>query len=54
MDADFPKLINRLGTTPKLINIRIGIMGSQQLWGQIRPALWKQSKISITAEVAIA
>lgn len=35
-DADFPNLISRLGSPPKLINIRVGNMGNKQLWKRIQ------------------
>jgi predicted nuclease of predicted toxin-antitoxin system len=52
-DADFPELISRSGAPPKLINIRIGNMGSRQLWERIQSGVVEGAKISITSDVAI-
>lgn len=52
-DADFPELINRLGAPPKLINIRIGNMGSRQLWERIQAGITEAVKILMTSDVAI-
>jgi len=52
-DADFPELISRLGAPPKLVNIRIGNMGSRQLWERIRPGVVEGIKILMTSDVAI-
>ena len=52
-DADFPELINRLGAPPKLINIRIGNMGSRQLWERIQAGIVEGVKILMTSDVAI-
>jgi len=48
-DADFPELISRLGAPPKLINIRIGNMGSRQLWELIQASVIKGVKILMTS-----
>lgn len=52
-DPDFPELINRLGAPPKLINIRIGNMGSRQLWERIQGGVVAGVKILMTSDVAI-
>lgn len=52
-DADFPELINRLGAPPKLVNIRIGNMGSRQLWDRIQAGVVEGVKILMTSDVAV-
>ena len=52
-DADFPEIINRLGAPPKLINIKIGNMGSRQLWERIQAGVVEGIKILINSDVAI-
>lgn len=38
-DADFPELISRLGSPPKLINLKIGNCSNQLLWDLIKPKI---------------
>jgi predicted nuclease of predicted toxin-antitoxin system len=52
-DADFPELISRLGAPPKLINIRIGNMGSRQLWERIQAGVVEGINILMNFDIAI-
>mgnify|MGYP001163328893 CR=1 FL=1 len=52
-DADFPELINRLGYPPKLISIKIGNMGSRQLWERIHAGVVEGVKILMDSDIAI-
>ncbi|HSI76682.1 MAG TPA: DUF5615 family PIN-like protein [Lunatimonas sp.] len=38
-DSDFPEIINRLGSPPKLINIKIGICSNKVLWNTLKPSI---------------
>ncbi len=38
-DSDFPELVNRLGSPPKLINLKIGNCGNKLLWETLKPSL---------------
>lgn len=44
-DADFPELISRLGSPPKLINLKIGNCDNRALWEFLKPYLAPAVKI---------
>jgi|SRR3569833_123796 len=52
-DADFPELISRLGSPPKLIVIHKGNCDNQQLWEFIRPSIMKSVRLLISTDVDI-
>ncbi|MDM8176116.1 MULTISPECIES: DUF5615 family PIN-like protein [Olivibacter] len=47
-DADFPELISKLGSPPKLINLKIGNCSNQILWEKIKPRM--KEVLTILAE----
>lgn len=52
-DADFPELINRLGSPPKLINIRIGNCDNKALWGFLKPHIKEAIALLVSSDVDI-
>lgn len=52
-DADFPELISRLGSPPKLINIKIGNCDNRKLWAFIQPNVKKAIEILVTTDIDI-
>lgn len=52
-DADFPELISRLGSPPKLIVIKKGNCDNRQLWEFIKPNLIKSLNILTSSDVDI-
>ena len=52
-DTDFPELINRLGSPPKLIAVKIGNCRSKELWEYLRPIIVDAVDILDSTEVAI-
>jgi predicted nuclease of predicted toxin-antitoxin system len=52
-DADFPELISRLGSPPKLINLKIGNCDNRKLWGFLQPQIKSAIDLLITSEVDI-
>ncbi len=52
-DADFPELISRLGSPPKLINIKIGNCDNSTLWNLIKPSILNALDILIQSETEI-
>lgn len=52
-DADFPELISRLGTPPKLINLKIGNCSNQLLWDRIRPKIGQALQLLMDEEIDI-
>ncbi len=52
-DADFPELISRLGSPPKLINLKIGNCSNQLLWNRIKPNIDQALKMLANDEIDI-
>ena len=52
-DADFPELISRLGSPPKLIVIKKGNCDNRELWEFIKPNIAKAVKLLSTTDVEI-
>ena len=52
-DADFPELISRLGSPPKLISIKIGNSGNRLHWNHIQKPVEKAISILTTSEIDI-
>lgn len=52
-DADFPELISRLGSPPKLINLKIGNCGNQLLWNRIKPNIEQALQLLSNEEIDI-
>lgn len=52
-DADFPELISRLGSPPKLINIKIGNCDNRELWAFIQPNIKKVIELLTTTDIDI-
>jgi len=38
-DSDFSEIINRLGSPPKLINLKIGNCSNKVLWNTLKPSI---------------
>ena len=53
MDADFAELISRLGSPPKLINIRVGNCSNRELWNRIQKPASDAVKILTTSDIEI-
>ena len=52
-DADFPELISRLGSPPKLISIKIGNCDNRTLWDFLRPHIKQAIDLLINIETDI-
>jgi predicted nuclease of predicted toxin-antitoxin system len=52
-DTDFPELISRLGSPPKLINLKIGNCSNKILWELIKPHIANCVSILISSDVDI-
>ena len=52
-DADFPELISRLGSPPKLIVVKKGNCTNQLLWEFLKPNISKAIKLLITSDIDI-
>jgi predicted nuclease of predicted toxin-antitoxin system len=52
-DADFPELVSRLGSPPKLISLRIGNCDNRTLWGFLRQHIQKAFEILTSTETDI-
>lgn len=52
-DADFPELISRLGSPPKLINIKIGNCDNRKLWAFIQPNIKNAIELLTTTDIDI-
>lgn len=52
-DADFPELISRLGSPPKLINLKIGNCSNQLLWDRIKPKIEQALQLLASEEIDI-
>jgi predicted nuclease of predicted toxin-antitoxin system len=52
-DADFPELISRLGSPPKLVVIKKGNCDNRKLWEFIRPNILKAVNILTSSDVDI-
>lgn len=52
-DADFADLVNRLGSPPKLINIKIGNRSNRLLWEYIQPSVDEAISLLTTTEIEI-
>jgi len=52
-DADFPELINRLGSPPKLIVVKKGNCDNREMWEFIRPNVLKAIDVLTTSGINI-
>jgi len=52
-DADFPELISRLGSPPKLISLKIGNSDNRTLWEFLRPHMLKALELLTNTEIDI-
>lgn len=52
-DADFPELINRLGSPPKLIKINRGNCDNRMLWEFLKPHLLTALNLLINTDTSI-
>ena len=52
-DSDFPELISRLGSPPKLIVIKKGNCDNREMWEFIKPNIAKAVKLLSTTDVEI-
>ena len=52
-DADFPELISRLGSPPKLVVIKKGNCDNKTMWAFIKPHIEKAITLLITTEIDI-
>ncbi|MBV8390492.1 MAG: DUF5615 family PIN-like protein [Mucilaginibacter sp.] len=52
-DADFPELISRLGSPPKLIVVKKGNCTNRLLWEFLKPNISKAIKLLITSDTDI-
>lgn len=52
-DADFPELINRLGSPPKLVVVKKGNCSNKELWQFMQPSIRKAIKLLVTTDVQI-
>jgi predicted nuclease of predicted toxin-antitoxin system len=52
-DADFPELINRLGSPPKLIVIKKGNSDNRTMWEFIKPNIERAVKLLTTTNADI-
>jgi predicted nuclease of predicted toxin-antitoxin system len=52
-DADFPELISRLGSPPKLITLKIGNCDNRTLWDFLLPHIQKAFELLASSETDI-
>ena len=52
-DADFPELISRLGSPPKLIVIKKGNCNNQEMWAFIKPNIVEAINILTLSDIEI-
>lgn len=52
-DSDFPEIISRLGSPPKLIVINIGNCSNKEMWSFIKSRIYKAVEILNTEQVDI-
>lgn len=52
-DADFPELISRLGSPPKLISLKIGNCDNRTLWDFLRKHIQKVFELLTTTDTDI-
>jgi len=52
-DADFAELISRLGSPPKLINLKIGNCDNRTLWTFIKPHILNAVNLLTSSDVDI-
>jgi predicted nuclease of predicted toxin-antitoxin system len=52
-DADFPELISRLGSPPKLIVVKKGNCDNRALWEFLKPNSSKAIKLLVSSDVDI-
>lgn len=52
-DSDFSELISRLGSPPKLINIKFGNCSNSHFWDKIKPKIKEVINLLIEADVNI-
>src|SRR2546421_9889646 len=52
-DSDFPELISRLGSPPKLINIKKGNCDNRTLWNFLKPSIKEAIHILKTSDIDI-
>ena len=52
-DADFPELVSRLGSPPKLIVVKKGNCDNKEMWGFIKPSIIKAINALIESNINI-
>ncbi|MHB8208414.1 DUF5615 family PIN-like protein [Mucilaginibacter sp.] len=52
-DADFPELISRLGSPPKLIVIKKGNCDNREMWAFIKPNIVKAVNLLTSSDIEI-
>ena len=52
-DTDFAELISRLGSPPKLINLKIGNCDNKTLWELIKPSIKEAIEVLTGSDIAI-
>lgn len=52
-DSDFPVIVNRLGTPPKIISLNIGNCSNRQMWLYLRQNIEKAIDTLITEDIPI-
>lgn len=52
-DADFPELVSRLGSPPKLIVIKKGNCDNRELWEFIKPNILQAVRLLATTDIDI-
>jgi predicted nuclease of predicted toxin-antitoxin system len=52
-DADFAELISRLGSPPKLINLKIGNCDNRTMWEFIKPHIVKAVDLLTSSDIDI-
>jgi predicted nuclease of predicted toxin-antitoxin system len=52
-DSDFQDIISRLGSPPKLINLKIGNCDNRILWGFLKPNIKQAIEILVSSEINI-
>ena len=52
-DADFPELISRLGSPPKLIVIKKGNCNNHEMWAFIKPNIVRAVEVLTSSDIEI-
>lgn len=52
-DTDFPDLISRLGSPPKLINVKIGNCDNRTLWSTLKPNIKEAIYLLMESDIDI-